>query len=1128
MNCRPSSIRPLRCLIAILIGAVLVASASFLGDPAAQAAVPGGFTDSVVASIGQPTDIAFTPAGTMLVTSQGGVLYKRSGGSTSAVLNLSNRICSDFERGLLGVTVDPAFTSNSYIYLFYTFNKHNTCVDNSPSSPVNRVSRWTFQGSTVANETVLVDNMPSPNGNHNAGGMTFGKDGYLYITIGDGGCEIGSPSECAGANDNARVKNRLQGKILRVSRNGIAPSSNPFYDEGGTCRLTGSTSAGKHCRETFAWGFRNPFRVAADPNASSTRIFVNDVGQGAWEEIDQLSAGKDYGWNFCEGFHATGSSALCGFSDTNPIFEYGHGACNSITGGAFIPNGVWPSTYTGTYFFADYTCGTIWTMKNSGGTWSRSTFASGLGAVTELEFGPSGSNIALYYANYGSSQIRRISYNNADNDAPTAEIDASPTYGALPLTVHFDGRDSSDPDGDTLSYRWDFGDGTSSTQSQFNKTYTAKKKYQVTLTVSDGKGGIDTDAVRIDAGNTRPTAEITSPYASTEFAVGQTITLTGKGLDAEDGTLSSSRMSWEVRLHHDTHTHPYLSRTTGNNLTFTAPAPEDLLAAGNSYLEIRLTVRDSGGLGKLVKMNLYPNKVNVTVGSNVPGMLLWIEGTPFTAPATVLTWENNPLRIVAPDQVGPDGQPYLYDFWSDGGRRSHDYDTPANDAQVNATFFVMPGDIFAAHADARVSQSYPTRNEGRGTGLSAKDGAGNDYETVIRFKLSGVGDKVYRARLFLWAYDPTSDGPAIYETSPHWQETGVTWNNRPGPIGGQLDNYGPIADNSWVAYDVESAIDGDGYVAFVIRGTSSDAVSWYSRQAASRQPRLVIWSSEVSASVDEPSGTPTPSPTLEPSVTVTPVPTEIGEKPTAEPTVEAGSPVPQPTLDSGSPTAVPEPVDPVPFADEFEGDLSGWLGEGATLAAGAGRDGSQGVRLASIGNDNQPGAASYVRRPLDPAETSVHVAFDVLPIALDPNATRLATITGVNNTPIASLYLLADGTLGVRLADGDSLTTVGALDLTNWSRIEMALSQTTESATIDVWINGSFAGGAQLTGTWSAPQSALLGGWATDRTYDLLIDNLVIDRMCISGCPEGPIDPIPTSTPDAVAGEPDPATPVSG
>ena len=185
---------------------------------------------------------------------------------------------------------------------------------------------------------------------------------------------------------------------------------------------------------------------------------------------------------------------------------------------------------------------------------------------------------------------------------------------------------------------------------------------------------------------------------------------------------------------------------------------------------------------------------------------------------------------------------------------------------------------------------------------------------MIRFKLSGVGETIYRARLYLYAYDPTSDGPSIYETTPSWSELGVTWNNRPGPVGSQLDNYGPIADNSWIAYDVAGAIDGNGYVAFVIRGSSSDGVSWYSRQAGAHQPRLVVWSSPPPAPAAVPTETATPTPTpTEPVVDATPVATPIATDVPVE-----------------TPAASPDPEPVIPLDEQFETDLSSWTNQGAS------------------------------------------------------------------------------------------------------------------------------------------------------------------------------------------------------
>ena len=188
----------------------------------------------------------------------------------------------------------------------------------------------------------------------------------------------------------------LVGKILRITSTGGIPPSNPFQGAGtARCNVTGRTTAGNKCQETFAWGLRNPFRFAFDPNAAGTRFFINDVGQGAWEEIDLGIAGADYGWNVREGPCVNGSLTNCGAPPagmTNPIYSYSHpeSGCAAITGGAFVPNGVWPSSYDGTYLYGDYTCGKIFVLTpNGSGGYTRSEFTNDVGAVVNMTFGPS-------------------------------------------------------------------------------------------------------------------------------------------------------------------------------------------------------------------------------------------------------------------------------------------------------------------------------------------------------------------------------------------------------------------------------------------------------------------------------------------------------------------------------------------------------------------------------------------------------------------------------------------------------------------------------------------------------------------------------------------------------------------
>ena len=276
---------------------------------------------------------------------------------------------------------------------------------------------------------------PSPGGNHNAGDVRFGNDGYLYISVGDGGCDWAGNSGCAGANDAARATSTYSSARSCGSPAPAAiPPSNPFQGAGtARCNVTGRTTAGNKCQETFAWGLRNPFRIAFDPNTTATRFFINDVGQGAWEEVDLGVAGADYGWNVREGPCVNGSLTNCGAPPagmTNPVYSYSHpeSGCAAITGGAFVPNGVWPSAYDGTYLYGDYTCGKIFVLTpNGSGGYTRSEFTNDVGAVVNMTFGPSPQGQGLYYTNYSDGgEVRLLQSTAPGNRPPTARMTASP------------------------------------------------------------------------------------------------------------------------------------------------------------------------------------------------------------------------------------------------------------------------------------------------------------------------------------------------------------------------------------------------------------------------------------------------------------------------------------------------------------------------------------------------------------------------------------------------------------------------------------------------------------------------------------------------------------------------------
>jgi glucose/arabinose dehydrogenase/PKD repeat protein len=514
------------------LAAVVAIAALSVPSAATGAVLPQGFTDSLVASVPAPSALAFTPDGRLLITSQTGALRVVQDGTLlgTPALDFGSGICSDNERGLLGIVADPAFAANHFIYLYYTAATASGCM--------NRVSRFVLSNDNVvdpSSESILI-NIPSPGGFHNGGDVHFGKDGYLYVSVGDGTLGGRDPSV-------------LLGKILRVTSDGGIPADNPFLGaDSARCNLTGRTDPGKICQETYSWGLRNPFRIAFDPNASGARFYINDVGQNTWEEIDLGQAGADYGWNVREGFCAMGSTTDCGSPPagmTNPIYAYPHAdGCTAITGGAFVPNGIWPDAYNGSYLFADYLCGTIFQLVPSGsGTFNATTFASGFGSggPITMMFGPSGPMQGLYYTTYvGGGQVRRIDFTEPEqNHAPMAAIAADLTSGAPPLTVKFDGSASSDPDSaDTLTYIWDFGDDATpseTTTATVTHVYSTAGTFTATLTVRDNHGATSTPAtvqIQVATANRTPTAVITATVPSGPAPV--TVTFDGSASSDPD------------------------------------------------------------------------------------------------------------------------------------------------------------------------------------------------------------------------------------------------------------------------------------------------------------------------------------------------------------------------------------------------------------------------------------------------------------------------------------------------------------------------------------------------------------------------------------------------------------------
>lgn len=659
------------------------------GPPAAGPGLPDGFSDAVVADVPSPTGLASTPDGRLVVVSKPGrVVVVHEDGTSSAVLDISGRVCDGVEQGLVGVAVDPAFETNHFVYLYYTHRVRGGCGRNGPH-PANRVGRFVLgDDDSIArsSERILLDHIPSPDGHHIAGDLEFGADGYLYVSVGDGVCSLVHPSHCGPTNDNAQRRNLPLGKILRVTRNGRPPSTNPYAKATGArrCASPAGVRAGNGpCKEIFAIGFRNPFRFARKPGTNT--FYVNDVGMDTWEEVDRLKKGHNYGWNVREGHCRRDSAVDCGPAGrfTNPIHAYRHGDCRSITGGAFVP-GAWP--LAGSYLYSDFACGKIFRLtRTAEGGLRRTTFMTGGRGVVDLRFGPYGDQLALYYLSYYTGTVHRVT-RTTGNTAPRADFRYTPDG----LEVSFSGRASTDPDaGDSIaSWAWDFGDGesTTTTTPRVTHTYATEGPVQVALTVVDSRGLASTTTTKtVYAGEHPPSVEITQPARNARFAVDDEVTLAAAASDPEDGALPGSAITWTVRLRHGNHFHPYLGPSSGAEITTSYPAPEDLRAARTSRLVAVAEATDSRGLVTTVRRALLPRKVTLTFATSPAGGRLVIQGKRVRAPFSAESWVGYVIPVRAPDQ-NINGDPYVFRRWSDGGRRRHDIVSPAAPADFVARF----------------------------------------------------------------------------------------------------------------------------------------------------------------------------------------------------------------------------------------------------------------------------------------------------------------------------------------------------------------------------------------------------------------------------------------------------------
>ena len=371
----------------LLVSAALVAASVVAGTAVSQAVTPTTSPSNVsvtyrkiVGGLSSPVSVTSARDGShrLFVVQQGGVVRVVSKGTVRSTpyLNLTSEVLCCGEQGLLSIAFHPGFRQHPFVYAAYTRGDGGL-----------QVSRFRASGGSVSRSTeVRLFAVAHPNQtNHNGGQLMFGRGGNLYVTTGDGG----------GAGDpygNAERLTKLNGKVLRLDvdhwcgkRHYCIPASNPFPH---------ATSASK--RLVFDWGLRNPWRASVD-RADGT-LWIGDVGQSAWEEVDHVRAngGIDFGWSCKEGRATYNSSRCSGRHLHGPVSVYDHSNNRAAIIGGYAYHGPDYPFAHGLYLFADYSSGETWVLgRTKAGGYPRAKVATFGGNLSGFGEGDGGEIYAV-------------------------------------------------------------------------------------------------------------------------------------------------------------------------------------------------------------------------------------------------------------------------------------------------------------------------------------------------------------------------------------------------------------------------------------------------------------------------------------------------------------------------------------------------------------------------------------------------------------------------------------------------------------------------------------------------------------------------------------------------------------
>jgi glucose/arabinose dehydrogenase len=448
----------------VLIGVALLAPRAAVARPPATALPYGFYEEQIVGGLSLPTSFAVAPDGRIFITEKKGRVRVAVDGvlQDDPFIDLTSEVNSSADRGLMGVAVHPRFPAQPYVYFAYTYNPPEASGNAKGGARVARILRveadpdnlnvhkpgsgvvlvgknstYEHIGNPEEGDTEPFSCFESGTGRegsgpfiedciategtaHTANFLKFARDGSLFIAIGDGIVN-------GWGNWRAQDPNSLNGKILRVDPlTGLGYANNPWAE--------GDLSANR--AKVYAMGMRNPFRFTFSPTTSE--LFIGDVGNSDYEEVNRGTLGSNFGWPCFEGLEQRTDFDICAPLHGDPsgvtqaLHLYPHTATpprGSIIGGDFYTGRIYPAEYRGAYFYSDFNGGVIWAMTiNRDGSYTQKEFATSAPGPVQITMGPDGTLWMLYIA---TGEVVRLGYSaSAAAAAPTATLAAGSTLTA--------------------------------------------------------------------------------------------------------------------------------------------------------------------------------------------------------------------------------------------------------------------------------------------------------------------------------------------------------------------------------------------------------------------------------------------------------------------------------------------------------------------------------------------------------------------------------------------------------------------------------------------------------------------------------------------------------------------------